>query len=138
MGVKQPHANHWHVSKEPFFDTYSEEGSIETGDTPTTVDLTDLFGCSKMRGRIWYLDPGDSLNLHRQAEQEELYIVLQGPGHLRLEDRVIDIPTGGCISVDPETLRQVRNESDDQRHIWLIVGAPPRENDGHPVGIDVE
>ena len=97
------------------------------------VDLADELDCEEMRPNLWYLDPGDAMSFHRQNEQEELYFVVEGPGRIRIEEEYVDVPEGGCIRISPEVRRQVRNDSDEDRHVWLVVGAPPVENDGQVV-----
>ncbi len=95
------------------------------------VDLVDELGCTEMRPKVWYLSPGDEMSFHRQAEQEELYFVVRGPGRFRVGDEVIDVAEGTAIRVPPETPRQVLNDTEGE-HVWLVVGAPPAEDDGLP------
>lgn len=96
------------------------------------VDLAAELGCEEMRPKIWYLDPGDAMSFHRQAEQEEFYYVVDGPGRLRIDDEIIDVPEGACVRIPPETPRQVLNDTDTGPHVWLIIGAPPALDDGLP------
>lgn len=93
------------------------------------VDLTAALGCTEMRPKLWELSPGDAMSYHRQREQEELYYVLRGPARIRIGDERMDVPEGTVIRIPPETPRQVFNDTDEE-HRWLIIGAPPVENDG--------
>lgn len=93
------------------------------------VDLTAALDCTRLAARVWFLSPGDAIAYHRETEQEELYYVLDGPGRLRVDDDVIDVPEGGAVRVSPETPRQVLNDTDEDEHIWLIVGAPGEEDE---------
>ncbi len=95
------------------------------------VDLVEQLGCTEMRPKVWYLSPGDAMSYHRQTEQEELYYVLDGPGRLKIDDELIDVPEGASVRIPPETPRQVLNDTEGE-HAWLIVGAPPAEDDGRP------
>lgn len=104
----------------------------EISGTPN-VNLADILGCTEMRPRVWYLDPGDGMSYHRQDEQEEFYYVLDGPGRIRLGDETLTVETGTTLRVPPETPRRVFNDTDDERHVWLVVGAPAIENDGRPI-----
>jgi mannose-6-phosphate isomerase-like protein (cupin superfamily) len=93
------------------------------------VDLTAELDCTEMRPKIWYLSPGDAMSHHRQTEQEELYYVLDGPGRMKIDGETMDVPEGTAVRVSPETPRQVLNDTDD-KHVWLIIGAPPTLDDG--------
>ncbi|MFW6385157.1 MAG: cupin domain-containing protein [Halodesulfurarchaeum sp.] len=97
------------------------------------VDLVDELDGTNMRPKLWYLDPGDAMSFHRQTEQEEIYFVVEGPGRMRIEDEYHDVPEGTFVRVPPETRRQVLNDTDSGRHVWLVVGAPPTEEDGRVV-----
>ena len=92
------------------------------------VELSDALGCEKLRARVWHIEPDGSLKYHRQHEQEELYVPLDGPGQLRIDDEVVDVPAGSAVRVPPETPRQPINET-SETHVWLIVGAPPVDDD---------
>jgi mannose-6-phosphate isomerase-like protein (cupin superfamily) len=93
------------------------------------IELTARLDCEKLATRVWYLDPGESLVYHRQREQEELYVPLEGPGQMRIDDEIVEVPARSAVRVPPETPRQPINESDRQ-HVWLIVGAPKVADDG--------
>jgi quercetin dioxygenase-like cupin family protein len=114
---------------------YSTIDLIEAERTPSAssrtdhVDLVSELGCTEMRPKLWELSPGDEMSYHRQREQEEFYYVLAGPARIRIGDERIDVAEGTALRIPPETPRQVFNDTDDE-HRWLIVGAPPVENDG--------
>lgn len=102
------------------------------------VDLVEELGCTEMRPKVWYLDPGDEMSFHRQDRQEEFYYVLEGPARFRVDDEVFDVEAGTAIRVPPETPRQILNDTDHGPHVWLVVGAPPVKDDGLPPADDVE
>ena len=95
------------------------------------VDLTAELGLTESRAKVWYLSPGDAMSYHRQATQEELYYVLEGPGRMKIDGEILDVPAGTALRVDPDTPRQVLNDTSGE-HVWLVVGAPPTEDDGRP------
>ena len=105
------------------------ERSLSATSETLHVDLAAELGCKEMRPRVWFLSPGDEMSFHRQAEQEELYFVVRGPGRFRVGDEVMDVPEGTAIRVPPETPRQVLNDTEGE-HVWLVVGAPPVSDDG--------
>jgi len=105
------------------------EPEPSAGSGTPQVDLIEALGCTEMRPRVWYLSPGDAMSYHRQAEQEEFYYVLSGPGRLKVEDELVDVPEGSALRIPPDTRRQVLNDTEGE-HAWLIIGAPPAEDDG--------
>lgn len=117
----------------------SEEYSVvdvtEADRTPSAssgtdqVDLVSELGCTEMRPRVWDLAPGDAMSYHRQREQEEFYYVLSGPARIRIGEERLDVPEGTALRIPPETPRQVLNDTEED-HQWLIIGAPPAEDDG--------
>ncbi|SDX74252.1 cupin domain-containing protein [Halopenitus persicus] len=114
---------------------------VEFDDTPTEpsrisgvpgIDLTERLGCEEVRARVWYLDPGDAMAPHKQDRQEELYIPLAGPCQIRIDGELVTVPTDSAVRIPPDTPRQLRND-DQHQHVWLVVGAPPVEDDGIPL-----
>lgn len=95
-------------------------------DDGVQIDLVEQTGLENMRARLWYLEPGDSVSFHYHEEQEELFYVVDGTGHMLVgEDQdLVEIPEGGMIRPETSTPRQLRNESDDEV-TWLAIGAPP-------------
>lgn len=89
------------------------------------INLIEKTGMENMRARLWYFQPGDSVSYHYHDEQEELFYIVKGTGHMQVgEDREeIEIPEGGMICPGVETSVHLRNDSDEEA-IWLIVGAP--------------
>ena len=102
------------------------------------VDLVEQLGCTEMRPKVWYLSPGDAMSYHRQTEQEEFYYVLEGPGRMKIDGELVDVPEGTAIRIPPETNRQVLNDGEEGEdgHVWLVVGAPPATDDGRPASDD--
>lgn len=90
------------------------------------IDLIEATGMENMRARMWFFEPGDKVSYHYHDEQEELFYVVRGTGHMLVgeDEELVEIPEGGMIKPGTRTPRQLRNESDDEV-VWLIVGAPP-------------
>ncbi|WP_096389650.1 cupin domain-containing protein [Halopenitus persicus] len=112
------------------FDTATKEPSRISG--VPGIDLTEELGCKELRPRVWYLDPGDTMVRHKQEQQEELYVPLAGPCQIRIDGELFTVPTGSAVRISPDTPRQLIN-TDQHQHAWLIVGAPPIEDDGIPL-----
>lgn len=99
----------------------------------TQVNLTEELGSENFNARMWYFSPGEGTSWHKQTDQEELYFVVSGPGHMKIgeDEEIIEIQEGELIRVPPEVPRQVRNETDDTDTQWLVVAAPGTEMDAN-------
>lgn len=62
---------------------------------------------------------------HRHERQEELYVILEGGGRMKLEDDVVDVRRWDVIRVDPGTMRAFEAGPDGLE--WLVFGAPIAE-----------
>jgi mannose-6-phosphate isomerase-like protein (cupin superfamily) len=98
-----------------------------------SVNLTRELDLTEMRSKVRYLEPGDAMTYHRQHEQEELYYLLAGRGRMRIGDRdnVVELRAGTAVRVAADTPRQAFNDTDDDQ-VWLMIGAPPAEDDYRP------
>lgn len=76
---------------------------------------------SRMRPSVWEFASGESNNRHRQREQEELYIVLDGRLQMEVEGETFTVTADDDIVVPPESWRQLTAEEASR---VLIIGAP--------------
>jgi quercetin dioxygenase-like cupin family protein len=93
----------------------------------TGVENTDLakqLEAAQLGARLWRLAPGQTITKHRHLEQEELYVLLEGEGRMRIGDEVLTLAPLDTILIGPETVRQAFNDTDADQ-LWLVVGAPP-------------
>jgi mannose-6-phosphate isomerase-like protein (cupin superfamily) len=91
------------------------------------VDNTDLakqLEAKHLGARLWRLRPGQASTLHRHFDQEEMYVVLEGEGRIRIDDEVLTLHAQDFLLVRPDSTRQVFNDTDEDA-LWLVVGAPP-------------
>jgi mannose-6-phosphate isomerase-like protein (cupin superfamily) len=58
---------------------------------------------------------------HRHKTQEELYLVISGTLQFKLDDEVVDVPSGTVVRVAPETVRSVWNEG--PADVELVIAA---------------
>lgn len=93
--------------------------------TPNT-DLGGQLEASRLGARMWRLEPGKASTRHRHFTQEELYVLLEGEGRVRIGDDVLTLAPLDTLLVEPDTDRQLFNDTDADQ-LWLVVGAP-REN----------
>jgi len=59
---------------------------------------------------------------HRHAEQEEVYVVLEGSIRAKLDDEVIELSRWDALRVPPETMRCLEGGPDGAR--FIAFGAP--------------
>ncbi|HWN72754.1 MAG TPA: cupin domain-containing protein, partial [Solirubrobacterales bacterium] len=81
---------------------------------------------SALGARMWRLEPGKASTQHRHFTQEELYVLLEGEGRVRVDGEVLTLAPLDALLVEPDTVRQLFNDTDADQ-LWLVVGAP-REN----------
>jgi mannose-6-phosphate isomerase-like protein (cupin superfamily) len=88
------------------------------------TDLAKQLDAVSLGARLWRLGPGQASTLHRHFATEELYVVLEGRGRIRVDDEALDLEPLDALLVEPESTRQVFNDTEEDA-LWLIVGAPP-------------
>lgn len=81
----------------------------------------------KMRPSLWIFEPGESNNWHRQKQQEELYLVLDGRLEMTVGEETFEVEAGDVVVVPPESWRQL---TATERSEVFVVGAPNVKDDG--------
>jgi quercetin dioxygenase-like cupin family protein len=78
------------------------------------------------RANIWLMPPGTRGRRHRETDQEELFVALEGAAMLYLGEppERVELPQGSVLVLQVGTPVQVVNEGDEDSLV-LIVGAPP-------------
>lgn len=92
------------------------------------TDLGRQLGAEQMGARLWRIEPGQASTKHRHKQTEELYVLLEGTGKLRIEDELLTLEPMDAVLVEPEAVRQPFNDTDEDQ-LWLIVGAPNEHAD---------
>jgi uncharacterized cupin superfamily protein len=87
------------------------------------TDLGKQLGASSLGARMWRLEPGQASTKHRHFTQEELYVLVEGTGRVRVEEQVLTLQPLDALLVEPDTVRQLFNDTDADQ-LWLVVGAP--------------
>jgi mannose-6-phosphate isomerase-like protein (cupin superfamily) len=79
-----------------------------------------------MRANVWLMPPGSRGRRHRETDQEELFVALEGTAMLLLGEppETVVVPSGSVVVVPVGTPVQLVNEGDEDSLV-LIVGAPP-------------
>jgi mannose-6-phosphate isomerase-like protein (cupin superfamily) len=88
------------------------------------TDLAKQLEAETLGARLWRLHPGQASTKHRHFDQHELYVVLEGTGRVRVDDELLTLEPHSALLVDPESVRQVFNDTEADV-LWLVVGAPP-------------
>jgi quercetin dioxygenase-like cupin family protein len=88
------------------------------------TDIAKQLETSAFGARLWRLHPGQASTRHRHRGQTELYVVLEGTGRIRVGDDLLTLAPLSTVVVDPQTVRQIFNDTDDDA-LWLVVGTPP-------------
>lgn len=88
------------------------------------TDLGKQLEASALGARMWRLEPGQASTKHKHFEQEELYVLLEGEGRVRVDEEVLTLAPLDSLLVEPDTVRQLFNDTEADQ-LWLVVGAPP-------------
>lgn len=88
------------------------------------TDVAKQLGASALGARMWRLEPGQASTRHRHFGEEELYVLLEGEGRVRVGEEVLTLAPLDTVLVETETVRQLFNDTDADQ-LWLVVGAPP-------------
>jgi quercetin dioxygenase-like cupin family protein len=88
------------------------------------TDLAKQLGARALGARLWRLRPGQALTRHRHFEQEELYVLLEGTGRVRIDDDLLTLGPLDALIIEPNSIRQIFNDTETDQ-LWLIAGAPP-------------
>ena len=88
------------------------------------TDLAKQLEATNLGARMWRLEPGHASTRHRHRAQEELYVLLEGTGRIRIGEDLLTLAPLDALVVEPDSVRQVFNDTDADA-LWLVVGAPP-------------
>jgi quercetin dioxygenase-like cupin family protein len=89
------------------------------------TDLAKQLEASALGARLWRLAPGQASTKHHHRAEEELYVLLEGSGRVRIDDdEPLTLEPLDSLLVEPASVRQLFNDTDADQ-LWLVVGAPP-------------
>jgi quercetin dioxygenase-like cupin family protein len=89
------------------------------------TDLGKQLEAESLGARLWRLAPGQASTRHRHAAQEELYVLLEGSGRVRIgAEEPLTLAPLDSLLVEPGSTRQLFNDTNADQ-LWLVVGAPP-------------
>jgi uncharacterized cupin superfamily protein len=88
------------------------------------TDLGKQLEAAALGARLWRLAPGQASTRHRHREQEELYVLLEGTGRVRIDaEQPLTLDPLDSLLVKPRSTRQLFNDTEAEQ-LWLVVGAP--------------
>jgi mannose-6-phosphate isomerase-like protein (cupin superfamily) len=109
-----------------------EEIDDVLGDYPGEMRLLTYSIDAEQAALTWRRMPpqtgGKGSYGHRHKTQEEIYLVLSGTLQFKLDDELVDVPSGTVVRVAPHVARSVWNEGPDDAE--LVIAA--RKLDGDP------
>ncbi|TYL40035.1 cupin domain-containing protein [Natronococcus pandeyae] len=95
--------------------------------------IDDFLPSEHIQLKLWYFEPGEEIQYHAHAEQEELYFVLEGEFSLKLgrsgEEEYVEAEPGTFWMARPEVGHGHRNVGDEEGVI-LAIGAPSVDDPG--------
>ena len=99
------------------------------------TNLSHQLEATALGARLWRLAPGQASTRHRHVVQEELYVLLEGSGRVRIGEELLTLAPLDTLLVEPSPVRQLFNDTDADQ-LWLVVGAPPE--DANTLGMSEE
>jgi quercetin dioxygenase-like cupin family protein len=88
------------------------------------TDFAKQLEAGSLGARLWRLRPRQASTLHRHFVTEELYVLLEGKGRIRIGGEALELGPLDALLVEPESVRQIFNDTEEDA-LWLVMGAPP-------------
>lgn len=104
-------------AEEAFWRPSNQMGVLNT-------DLAKQLEASTLGARLWRLQPGQASTRHRHRLTQELYVLLEGRGRIRVGDELHTLEPLSSLLVDSDEIRQLFNDTEADQ-LWLVTGAPP-------------
>lgn len=104
-------------------DGYAVANLDDLGSGPGFRKIRKTLGVTAFGANAIVLPPGYETGRHYHEQQEELYFVHQGRIAMELGDgSTHELGAGGLAWVDAPTVRKIRNVSDSEEAVYVIVG----------------
>jgi quercetin dioxygenase-like cupin family protein len=102
---------------------YALSSIDELGDGPGFRKIRRALGVEAFGVNAIVLPPGYETGRHYHDEQEELYLVHSGRVAIECGDGVWhELDPGGLVRVDAPTVRRLRNLSDSDEAVYVVIG----------------
>lgn len=105
---------------------WEDRPSVGSEEPRQSTDITTAAELSESRARIWRIPPHARGRRHVEANQEEVFVVLEGTLTLLVGEppERVELEPQSVASVRPGTPLQLRNEGDAEL-VLFAYGAPP-------------
>jgi quercetin dioxygenase-like cupin family protein len=103
-------------------DGYAVANLSDLGDGPGFRKIRKELGVTAFGVNAIVLPPSYETGRHLHDEQEELYFLHSGRIAIELDDSTHELTAGGLARVDASTVRKVRNLSDSEDAVYVVVG----------------
>ena len=103
----------------------------EPGEAPRhAAPVTEPLGLQHTRATFFRYEPGSKGRRHDDHVQEETYVPVSGTLTIYVGEppERHEVPVGGAVHVEPNTVRQVVNEGEEDLLVY-IYGAPPERGE---------
>ena len=70
------------------------------------TDLAKQLDASSFGARFWRLRPGQASTKHQHVHTEELYILLEGRGRIRVDEEALELEPLDALLVKPASVRR--------------------------------
>ncbi len=84
-----------------------------------------LATTSRTQLDLYCLEPGQSQKAHTHADQDKIYVVLEGRGRFSLDGAESDLETGEAIVAPAGAAHGVVNDSGARLLLLVVVTPPP-------------
>jgi len=102
---------------------YAVANIDDLGEGPGFRKIRKELGVTAFGANAIVLPPSYETGSHYHDEQEELYFLHSGRIAMEFGDgSVHELEPGGLARVDPSTVRKVRNLSDSEDAVYVVVG----------------
>jgi mannose-6-phosphate isomerase-like protein (cupin superfamily) len=116
-------ATHTLVKLDDVKDLAPDHGLEETGEARFAASALEL---EKTGVSLQRLNPGKRQQFgHTHSEQEEIYVVLEGSGRVKVEDEEVELAARDALRVGPGVTRCF--EAGDEGLEFVAFGAPRKE-----------
>lgn len=119
-----------HIEDAPLIDL-SRNPKLPPDEAIRAID--EELGVENLHMKIWYFEPGEEIQYHAHAEQEEVFFILEGRFSLKLgkagEEEYKEVGPGTFYTAKPGIGHGHRYIGDDRGAV-LAIAAPPTRDPG--------
>lgn len=111
-------------------ESFVPQDFAEFGDTK--MGKSTLFMSERMLVGLNAFEPGQEHALHAHADQDKVYLALEGRGVFLLEGREIEMEAGRMLVAPEGVPHGIRNTSDERLIVLVFMAPAPAPKGAHP------